>query len=77
MGKIGTKGMVRIADYVSPAEAASIIGCTDGRVYQMLRDRDFRDLIPIGKRVLISRKEAERKAREPAKTGRPRKNRAS
>ena len=70
--------MVRLADYVSPSSAAEIIGCTDGRIYQMLRDREFHNLLPIGKnRVMISRKEVERIAHSPAKTGRPRKNLAA
>lgn len=77
MGKIGRGKMVRFSDYVTPTDAAIIIGCTDGRIYQMLRDGDFRDLLPVGKRVLISRKEAERIAKSPAKTGRPRKNLAA
>lgn len=66
--------MVRISDYVMPVDAAEIIGCTVGRVYQMLRDDEFRDLLPIGKRVMISRKEVEKVAASPATTGRPRKN---
>jgi hypothetical protein len=75
MGKVGKNTMVRIADYVSPSDAAGIIGCTDGRIYQMLRDKEFRNLLPIGKnRVMILRKEAEKIASSPAKTGRPRKN---
>lgn len=61
-------------NYVSPTAAAAIVGCTDGRIYQMLRAKEFRDTIPVGKRsVLISRKEVEAIAKEPAKTGRPRK----
>lgn len=78
MGKIGNERMVRMSDYVSPPDAADIIGCTPGRIYQMLRAGDFRDLLPIGKRgKLISRKEVEKVAKQPATTGRPRKNLAS
>ncbi len=70
--------MVRFADYISPATAADLIGCTKGRVYQMLRGGDFNDLIPVGKnRYLISRKEIEKVAKNPADTGRPRKKIAS
>lgn len=70
--------MVRFADYVNPAQAAEIIGCTDGRIHQMLRAREFVDIIPVGKRrYLISRKEVEKVAKSPAKTGRPRKVLAS
>ena len=71
--------MVDLAEYVQPKEAASIIGCTDGRVYQMLRDGDFlpKDLIYLGEKPrLIRRKAVEKIASHPAKTGRPRKNTA-
>lgn len=81
MGKIGANKMVCIADYVSPQKAAQIIGCTKGRVYQLLRegnDGPFRDLLLVGKRsVLISRREAEKVAKTPSETGRPRKKIAS
>lgn len=80
MGKVSSKTMVRIADYVEPAKAAEIIGCTSGRIYQLLRQSppEFSGLLPIGKnRYLIPRKEVERVAKNPAKTGRPRKNLAS
>lgn len=78
MVKVSSKTMVRIADYVEPVKAADMIGCTSGRVYQMLRNAEFRGLLPIGKnRFLIPRKEVERVAKNPAKTGRPRKNLAS
>ena len=63
-----------LANYASPDEAAAIIGCTNGRIYQLLKAKAFRDVLRIGKRmVLVSKKEAVRIAREPAKTGRPRK----
>lgn len=70
--------MVRLSDYVNPTQAAEIIGCTDGRVHQMLRAKEFKDIIPVGKRrFLIARKEVEKVADSPAATGRPRKNLAS
>lgn len=75
MGKSPGNKMVRFSDYVSPTAAAKIIGCTDGRVYQMLRAGVFRDKIPVGeRRVLIARREVEKIANSPAKTGRPRKS---
>jgi hypothetical protein len=74
MGKVGNTQMVRLADYVSPSKAADLVGCTKGRIYQMLRGGEFRDLIPVGKRsVLIGRKEVEKIANNPSATGRPRK----
>lgn len=78
MRKVTSNTMVRLNDYVTPADAAAIIGCTDGRVYQKLREGEFRDVIPVGKnRFLIGRKECEKLAESPAKTGRPRKAMAS
>jgi hypothetical protein len=71
--------MVDLSEYVQPKEAAVIIGCTNGRVYQMLRGGEFEetDLIRLGGRPrLISRAAVEKIASEPASTGRPRKNSA-
>ena len=72
-----TRRMVDLAEFVQPKQAAVIIGCTDGRVYQMLREGDFeeKDLIRFGEKPrLIRRKAVEKIANEPAKTGRPRKH---
>lgn len=78
MGKVGRNQMVRIADYVNPPDAAEIVGCTKGRIYQMLRDGDFTDLLQISeKRFMIGRKEVEKVAKNPSSTGRPRKKMAS
>lgn len=78
MSKSQRGKMVRIADYVTPPQAAEIIGCTPGRVYQMLRAREFRDVLDLGDgRKMIGRSEAEKLAKSPAKTGRPRKTLAS
>lgn len=75
--------VVDLSKYVQPKQAAKIIGCTDGRLYQMLRpDERSRwfsgaDLVFIGNRPrLVSKKAAERLAKTPGKTGRPRKNSA-
>jgi hypothetical protein len=65
-------------DAVSVADAATIIGCTTGRVRQLLLNGDIR-----GKKLsvetdnspwLVSKVDAEKMARKPAATGRPRKN---
>lgn len=75
----GKRQMVDLNDYVQPKTAAAIIGCTNGRIYQMLRGGEFseNDLVYIGdKPRLISRKAVEKIASEPAMTGRPRKNSA-
>ena len=70
--------MAALAEYVNPTQAADIIGCTEGRVYQLNREGRFKDRLPIGKnRFLLSRREVEKIAKSPAKTGRPRINLAS
>jgi hypothetical protein len=64
-------------DAVSVTDAAYIIGCTTGRVRQLLLNGDIR-----GKKLgenerapwLVSKSDAEKMARKPAATGRPRKN---
>lgn len=66
--------MTKLNDYLAPTDAAQLIGCTPGRVYQMLRNGDFSDVVRFGKRCLIGRKEAQKVANTPATTGRPRKN---
>lgn len=77
MGKVGNRPLVCLTDYIAPQDAARLIGCTPGRVYQMLRDGDFKDVLPFGRHRLIGRKEAEKIAKNPATTGRPRKKLAS
>lgn len=64
-------------DAVSVSDAAVIIGCTTGRVRQLLIDGEIR-----GKKLsenenapwLVSKVDAEKMAKNPAATGRPRKN---
>jgi len=77
MGKVGSKTMVCLTDYISPQDAAQLIGCTPGRIYQMIRGKEFRDVLRFGKHTVIGRKEAEKVANNPAQTGRPRKKLAS
>lgn len=70
---VNMAGMFRITDYVTPVGAAKIIGCTKGRIYQKLRDGDFKTAVTVGEnRVLIGRRECEKIAKTPEKTGRPR-----
>jgi hypothetical protein len=74
MRKLSGNTMVRFSDYVPPDKAAEIIGCTKGRVHQLRRAGDLKDVIPVGKnRFLFGRKECEKVGKTPAKTGRPRK----
>jgi hypothetical protein len=64
-------------DAVSVTDAAIIIGCTTGRVRQLLIEGELR-----GKKLsdresspwLVSKVDAEKMAKKPAATGRPRKN---
>lgn len=64
--------MSHIDDYVTVAEAAEIIGCTDGRVCQMARAGELKGQ-KMGKRTwIILRKDCEKYAKTPQKMGRPR-----
>ena len=64
-------------DAVSVTDAACIIGCTTGRVRQLLLNGNIRGK-KLGEREnapwLVSKVDAEKMARRPATTGRPRKN---
>lgn len=61
-------------DAVSVSRAAEIIGCTTGRVRQLLREEALRGK-KLGERAwAVSRVDAEKLAESPAKTGRPRKS---
>jgi hypothetical protein len=65
-----------IHDYISVPEAAAIIGCTEGRVRQMIYDDEI-EAVKINSRAwAVPKKTAEKLAKNPAKTGRPRKNAA-
>lgn len=60
-------------DFFTTTEAAAFIGCSDGRVRQLIRDGEI-DAEKAGPRMwLISKDEAEKIKKNPAKTGRPRK----
>jgi len=61
-----------IEHYVNVQEAAAIIGCTDGRVRQMLLDGLMTGLKANERAWLIDKAEAERIRDIEHKTGRPR-----
>ncbi len=64
-------------DAVSVTAAAQIIGCTSGRVRQLLRDGALRGA-KLGERAwAVSRIDAEKMAHNPSPLGRPRKANAS
>jgi len=61
-------------DAICVTAAAKIIGCTTGRVRQLLRDGALRG-VKLGERAwVVSRVDAEKLGKSPAKTGRPRKS---
>lgn len=61
-----------IGDYLNVVEAANIIGCSPGRVRQLLRADELKGVKANEKAWLIPRKEAERMAEYQPGTGRPR-----
>lgn len=77
MVKQTDNGMVRIADYMTTQQAADRIGCTDSLVRRLRREGEFPGALQFGPRsFLLPRKEVEKVANAPHKTGRPRKNSA-
>lgn len=61
-----------IGDLLNVREAATLIGCTTGRVLQMCRDKTIAAVKANGRCWLVPRDAAEQIAVAPAKTGRPR-----
>lgn len=59
-------------NYVSVPEAAEIIGCTTGRVHQLIAEGVLSGEKVNGRAWLLLRKDVERVARKPRTTGRPR-----
>jgi excisionase family DNA binding protein len=47
--------MVCLNNYITPKEAADAIGCTTGRIYQLLREGGLKDVLRVGKHPMISR----------------------
>lgn len=60
-------------DYLTVAEAARLIGCTDGRVHQLLKSKQIRGKKFSERAWAVSRKSAESYAAQPQTVGRPRK----
>jgi excisionase family DNA binding protein len=64
---------VAIQGYLTTQEAAEFIGCTDSRIRQMVRAKELRGIVQVGKKTyLIPTSEAERVRENPSKIGRPR-----
>lgn len=67
-----------IQGYMTTQEAADFIGCTDGRLRQLIRDNAVKGVVRVGKKThLIPVSEAERMRENPSKIGRPRKSPAA
>ena len=66
--------MKTIDNYLTAAQASELIGCTDGRVRQMLRDGLLIGLKVHERAWLVEKKSAEKMRKNTAKTGRPRKS---
>lgn len=63
---------VAFENHVSVPEAAEIIGCTTGRVHQLIADGTISGEKVNGRAWLLLRKDVERIAKKPRTTGRPR-----
>lgn len=61
-------------NWLTATEAADVIGCTTGRVRAMCK-KELLSAVKVGPRAwMVDRASAEKIAKNPAKTGRPRKN---
>lgn len=60
--------------FISVAEAATIIGCTEGRVRQLLIDETLAGQKLNERAWAVERKSAENFAKQPQTVGRPRRN---
>lgn len=63
-----------IADLLNVSEAAKVIGCTESRVRQMLRDGLLNGVKANAKAWLVPESEAKKMAETQQPTGRPRKS---
>ena len=69
--------IVSFQNYLTAAEAAELIGCSDARVRQMIRSGEIAAEKLSPRMWIIAKKEATRVRDLPYKTGRPRKNKDS
>lgn len=63
-----------IENWISVNEAATVLGCTDGRIRQLLRDHELSGQKVNARAWIISRESVERLAKKPQTVGRPRVN---
>jgi excisionase family DNA binding protein len=66
-----------VEKYVNTNEAAELIGCTVGRVRQLLRDEELTGIKANARAWLIPRRQVLQIARRPYTTGRPRVSQSS
>lgn len=59
-------------DLISIADACKILGCTEGRVRQLLKAGEIEGEQRMGRTWIVSRKSVERRAKQPKTVGRPR-----
>ena len=77
MVKLLGMSTVAFENYLTAAEAADRIGCSDARVRQMIRDGEIQAEKISPRMWLIQKSEVERVRKIPYTTGRPRKNKDS
>ena len=65
-------GKMSVGNFLSVAEAAELIGCSDGRVRQMLRAKELRGQKLHHMAWVVEKRDAERMAKKTYTTGRPR-----
>jgi len=63
---------VAVKNLLSTKEAAEVIGCTEGRVCQLLRSGDLAGEKINERAWVVHRESAEKYAKRPQHTGRPR-----
>lgn len=61
-----------IENWVSVGEAAEILGCTEGRIRQLLRDHELAGQKVNERAWIINRDSVERFSKKPQTVGRPR-----
>lgn len=60
-------------EFLTVAEAAKLIGCTHGRVHQLLKSKQIRGTKFSERAWAVNRKSAQNYAKQPQTVGRPRK----
>lgn len=61
-------------NWITVVEAAEIVGCSPQRIRELALDNKIKASKLTGKCWVVDRKEVEKMAKNPSKTGRPRKS---